>query len=170
MTLTYKGVRTMTKATFIIARSIAAVASVIAAFAATSASATVFTDPGTFSTATWSKTILGGGDVVDTRETSGGNAGDWLQLQTIPNGDNGADIVVGVFLDSAATWNPSTQGAIDYMTMYIDKKLIATQIAHSQGQAIRIALLQGGKSSTIPSPRRARRATGPTPAMGPPPW
>ena len=102
----------------------------------------IFSDPGTFSTSIWSKTIRGGGDVVDTREMSGGNPGDWLQLQTVPNGDNGADIVIGVFLDSDATWNPSTQGAIDSATMYIDKKAIA---AFGDGQAIRIALLQNGQ-------------------------
>lgn len=105
------------------------------------ASATMFTDPGTFTEPPWSETILGGGDVVDTRMNSGGNPGDWLQVQTVPSGANGANVVWGAYINSLATWDPSTQGAIDSLSMMIDVKAIN---AFGQGQGIVLALTQDG--------------------------
>lgn len=107
------------------------------------ASATMFTDPGTFSEPPWSESILGGGDVVDTRMNSGGNPGDWLQVQTIPN-DPGdlTNIVFAAYINSAATWDPSSQGAIDSLSLMID--VIAVN-AFGQGQGITIALRQDDK-------------------------
>jgi len=106
------------------------------------AGAMTFSDPGTFTDPPWSETIQGGGDVVDTRESVGGNPGDFLRLQTIPSGGT---IVIGSYINSAATWNPSTQGAIDTVDLGIDVTLFSGVPGFSDGQGFGIALQQGGQ-------------------------
>lgn len=112
-----------------------------AAFSAPAAAIT-FSDPGTFALATWTETIEGGGDVVDTRMATGGNPGAFLQLQTIPSGGT---IVIGSYINSAASWNPSTQGAIASVDLGIDVTLFSGVPGFSDGQGFGIALQQGGQ-------------------------
>lgn len=108
---------------------------------AVSAGAATFSDAGAFSTSTWSETIHGNGSVVDTRLTFGGNPGENLSLQTIPNGGT---IVIGFYLNGAAAWDPSTQGAIATVDMDLDVTMFASAFGHPDGQAYGIALVQNG--------------------------
>lgn len=110
---------------------------------ASGASAVTFSDSGTFATPQWSETLLGHGDVVDTREATGGNPDAYLRLETIPNGGT---IIHGAYLNSAATWDPSTQGAIATIDMFIDVILLNRQhTGFFDGQAYGIALQQNGQ-------------------------
>jgi len=109
------------------------------------ADAVTFTDAGTFSAATWSNTIFGGGTVGLTRETTGGNPGAFLRVQTIPSGGS---IVIGAFINSAATWDPSTQGAIADIDLDVDLKLFSGVPGFPGlfgGQGFGIVLRQGGQ-------------------------
>lgn len=113
------------------------------------ARAATFSDTGEFNAIAWSETVLGGGDVVDTRFEVGGSPGHFLQLETIPMG--GA-IVIGVYLNSDATWDPSTQGAIESIDMLLDVSLIASVSGHRDGQAFGVALEQDGVIYRSPFP------------------
>lgn len=105
-----------------------------------------FTDPGTFTN--WSEATFGG-NVDKTPMATDGNPGDWLELLTVPTGADGLDFVVGAFINPDATWNPSTQGAINNLSMTIDAKSAKYdngQIVTNQGdgQSLRVAVLQNG--------------------------
>jgi hypothetical protein len=124
------------------ALSISVVSLICGVAPAVQAIAATFSDAGTFNTSQWSETILGGGDVVDTRMATGGNPGELIQLQTIPMGGS---IVIGVYLNSDATWDPSTLGEIATIDMGLDVRLIASMFNHPDGQAYGIAVGQDGE-------------------------
>jgi hypothetical protein len=104
--------------------------------------AVTFSDPGTFATPQWSESIFGGGDVVDTRENTGGNPDDFLRIQTIPSGGT---IVIGGYLNSAATYDPSTQGAIASIDLGIDVALFVGVTGFTDGQGFGTILEQNGQ-------------------------
>jgi hypothetical protein len=101
----------------------------------------LFPTPGPFDTSIWGETVLGSGNVIDTRETSGGNPDAFLELQTIPNG---GVIAQGAYINSAATWVPGTQGAISSISMSVDMILFQQVPGYTDGQAYGIALEQDG--------------------------
>jgi hypothetical protein len=116
-------------------------ATAIIGLAVQSAAAMTFSDPGTFNLGTWTETITGDGDVIDTRNAVGGNPNDFLSLETIPSG---GVIIQGVYINSAASWDPSTQGAISSIDMAIDVTLLDSKFGHADGQAYGIVILQDG--------------------------
>ncbi len=108
------------------------------------AGAVTFTDSGGFTTSVWTESLFGNGDVVDTRESSGGNPSEFIKLKTIPNGGS---IVIGVYLSDDATFDPSTQGAIDAIGMGLDVILFENVAVpgFTDGQAYGIALRQNNE-------------------------